>query len=107
MLDECELRTKKKRMKPGEYQAGLRGDSWKLDLIQAINETLEYSITREDFITNMEMEGYEVSRDLQKRYKEIKKFPRFPRKSGELWLATTKSRKRQISRCLAQVYGMR
>lgn len=61
VLDECELRTKKKRMKPGEYQAGLRGDSWKLDLIQAINEALEYSITREDFITNMEMEGYEVS----------------------------------------------
>ena len=61
VLDECELRTKKRRMKPGEYQAGLRGDSWKLDLIQAINEALEYSITREDFITNMEMEGYEVS----------------------------------------------
>lgn len=48
-------------MKPGEYQAGLHGDSWKLDLIQAINEALEYSITREDFIANMEMEGYEVS----------------------------------------------
>ena len=51
VLDECELRTKKRRMKPGEYQAGLRGDSWKLDLIQAINEAREYSITREDFIT--------------------------------------------------------
>ena len=61
VLDECDPRKKKKRMKPGEYQAGLRGDSWKLDLIQAINEALEYSITREDFITNMEMEGYEVS----------------------------------------------
>ncbi len=61
VLDACNLQGKKKRMKPGEYQAALRGDSWKLDLIQAINEALEYSITREDFITNMEIEGYEVS----------------------------------------------
>ena len=61
VLDECELRTKKKRMKPGEYQAGLRRDSWKLDLIQAINEALEYSITPEDFIENLEVEGYEVT----------------------------------------------
>ena len=48
-------------MKPGEYQAGLRGDSWKLDLIQAINEVLEYATSRESFIENMEVEGYEVS----------------------------------------------
>ena len=61
VLEECDPRKKKKRMKPSEYQAGLRGDSWKLDLIQAINEALEYSITREDFITNMEMEGYQVN----------------------------------------------
>ena len=61
VLDECELRSNKKRMKPGEYQAGLHGDSWKLDLIQAINEALEYAIDRESFIENMEVEGYEVS----------------------------------------------
>jgi len=61
VLGECDPRKKKKRMKPGEYQAGLRGDSWKLDLIQAINEALEYAITREDFIANMEIEGFEVS----------------------------------------------
>ena len=61
VLDECELRTKKKRMTPGEYQAGLRQDSWKLDLIQAINEALEYADDRASFIENMEVEGYEVS----------------------------------------------
>ena len=61
VLDECELRSNKKRMKPGEYQAGLRGDSWKLDLIQAINEALEYANDRESFIENMEVEGDEVS----------------------------------------------
>ena len=61
VLEEPERYPKKKRMKPGEYQAGLRNDSWKLDLIQAINEALEYATSRESFIENMEVEGYEVS----------------------------------------------
>ena len=61
VLGEPEKYSKKKRMKPGEYQAGLRADSWKLDLIQAINEALEYATDRESFIANMEQEGYEVT----------------------------------------------
>ena len=60
VLEQPEKRTKKKRMKPGEYQAGLREDSWKMDLIYAINEALEYADSRELFIANMEQEGYEV-----------------------------------------------
>ena len=47
-------------MTPGEYQAGLCGVSWKLDLIYAINEALEYAGDRESFIANMEQEGYKV-----------------------------------------------
>ena len=47
-------------MRPGEYQAGLRGDSWKLDLIRAINDALECADEWESFIENMEYEGYEV-----------------------------------------------
>lgn len=61
VLVQPEKRSKKKRMKPGEYQAGLRSDSWKLDLIHAINEALEYATDRESFIANMEYEGYEVT----------------------------------------------
>lgn len=61
VLDAPEKHAKKKRMKPGEYQAGLRGDSWKLDLIQAINEALEWACDRESFISAMEQEGYEVT----------------------------------------------
>ena len=60
----CALRprapARKKQMRPGEYQAGLRGDSWRLDLIQAINDALEYADDRESFVENMEYEGYEV-----------------------------------------------
>lgn len=61
VLEEPEKYPKKKRMKPGEYQAGLRNDSWKLDLIQVINEALEYVDDRESFIEFMENEGYQVS----------------------------------------------
>lgn len=61
VLEEPEKYPKKKRMKPGEYQAGLRNDSWKLDLIQTINEALEYVDDRESFIEFMENEGYQVT----------------------------------------------
>ena len=61
VLEEPEKYPKKKRMKPGEYQAGLRNDSWKLDLIQVINEALEFAVDRESFIENMEYEGYQVT----------------------------------------------
>ena len=60
ILERPEKQSRMKRMKPGEYQAGLCGDSWKLDLIQAINEALEYAIDRGSFIANMELEGYQV-----------------------------------------------
>lgn len=43
VLEPPKKYTRKRQMRPGEYQAGLRGDSWKLDLIQAINEPLEYA----------------------------------------------------------------
>ena len=60
ILEQPEKHSRRKRMKPGEYQAGLRGESRKLDLIQAINETLEYAADRESFIEGMELEGYGV-----------------------------------------------
>ena len=34
VLEPPKKHTRKKQMRPGEYQAGLRGDSWKLDLVQ-------------------------------------------------------------------------
>ena len=50
VLEKAKQHEKKKRMKPGEYQAGLRGESWKLDLIHVINEALEYADDRESFM---------------------------------------------------------
>lgn len=60
VLPKAEKHSRKKRMVPGEYQAGLRGESWKLDLIYAINEALEYAGDRDGFIEQMEQEGYQV-----------------------------------------------
>lgn len=68
VLEKPEKHTRKKQMRPGEYQAGLRGDSWKLDLIQAINEALEYAEDRESFIENMENEGYHVTWTDSRKY---------------------------------------
>ena len=68
VLEPPKKHTRKKQMRPGEYQAGLRGDSWKLDLIQAINEALEYAEDRESFIENMEYEGYQVTWTDNRKY---------------------------------------
>lgn len=59
---------RKKWMKPGEYRAAMRGESWKFTLIKAIEEALELSLTREDFIANMEYEGYSVSWSDSRKY---------------------------------------
>lgn len=50
-----------KGMKPGEYRAAERGESWKFALMNAIDDALRYSTDKQSFIENMEYEGYKVS----------------------------------------------
>ena len=57
ILERPEKQSKMKRMKPGEYQAGRYADSWKLDLIQTINDVLEYARTPDEFIEEHEAFG--------------------------------------------------
>ena len=59
-LEQPEKQSRMKRMKPGEYQAGRYADSWKLDLIQTINDVLEYAGNPDEFVEGMEREGYQV-----------------------------------------------
>ena len=40
---------------PGEYQAGLYADSWKLDLIQTINDVLEYARSLWSFLPSTQL----------------------------------------------------
>lgn len=68
ILEPPETHSRKKRMKPGEYQAELRGESWKLELINTLNEALEYATSKESFIQNVEMEGYRVSWSDNRKY---------------------------------------
>lgn len=51
---------KQKAMNQREYRAALRGDSWKMKLITAIDKAVQLSHSKEQFIANMEKMGYDV-----------------------------------------------
>jgi len=60
VLPKPQKRSRKKRMEPGEYQAGLRGESWKLELVFVLNQALHEAEDKESFIDYLEREGYQV-----------------------------------------------
>ena len=60
VLPKSREHSRKKRMEPGEYQAGLRGDSWKLELVFVLNQALREVEDKEGFIEWLEREGYQV-----------------------------------------------
>ena len=60
VLPKPQKHSRKKRMEPGEYQAGLRGDSWKLELVFVLNQALREAEDKESFIEYLEREGYQV-----------------------------------------------
>ena len=43
-----------------EYRSAAKGESWKFRLMNAIDQCMRYASTREDFISLMESEGYQV-----------------------------------------------
>lgn len=54
---------KEQRTKPmpaGEYHSAIRGDSWKMRLINNIDECMRYATSKKMFIEMMESEGYSV-----------------------------------------------
>ena len=50
VLPKSQKHSRKKRMEPGEYQAGLRGESWKLELVFVLNQALREAEDKESFI---------------------------------------------------------
>lgn len=60
VLPKSRKHSRKKRMEPGEYQAGLRGESWKLELVFVLNQALREAEDKESFIEYLEREGYQV-----------------------------------------------
>ena len=51
---------KPKPMTIGEYHVAAKGQSWKFRLMATIDECMEYAKTRDEFITLMRSEGYDV-----------------------------------------------
>lgn len=49
-----------KSMSVAEYHAAAKGESWKMRLINTIDECMKYAVGKEQFIELMEFEGYSV-----------------------------------------------
>jgi Relaxase/Mobilisation nuclease domain. len=60
VLEPYEKKSKAKGMGTREYRAAAKGESWKFQLMNAIDSAMEISPTKADFITNMEQMGYGV-----------------------------------------------
>ncbi len=51
---------KARGMSAREYRSAAKGESWKFRLINTIDQCMRYAFTREEFISLMESEGYQV-----------------------------------------------
>ena len=60
ILPPPEKQVKQKRMSTREYRSAAKGESWKFRLMNAIDQCMRYASTREEFISLMESEGYQV-----------------------------------------------
>ena len=62
---------KEQRTKPmpaGEYHSAIRGDSWKIRLINNIDECMRYATSKDMFVQMMESEGYAVKWTDSRKY---------------------------------------
>ena len=60
ILPPPQKQVKEKRMGTREYRSAAKGESWKFRLMNAIDQCMRYASTREEFISLMESEGYQV-----------------------------------------------
>ena len=60
ILPPPQKQMKQKRMSSREYRSAAKGKSWKFRLMNTIDQCMKYAETREDFISLMESEGYQV-----------------------------------------------
>lgn len=68
VLETYDKKKKYQSMKAGEHRAAMRGNSWKMALIDTIEVALLYSTDKESFIENMEYEGYQVNWSDNRKY---------------------------------------
>ena len=60
ILPPPQKQVKQKRMSTREYRSAAKGESWKFRLMNIIDQCMKYAATREEFISLMKSEGYEV-----------------------------------------------
>ena len=60
ILPPPQKQVKQKRMSTREYRSAAKGESWKFRLMNTIDQCMRYAATREEFISLMESEGYQV-----------------------------------------------
>lgn len=60
ILPPPQKQVKQKRMSTREYRSAAKGESWKFRLMNTIDQCMRYAASREEFISLMESEGYQV-----------------------------------------------
>ncbi len=60
ILPPPEKQVKQKRMGSREYRSAAKGESWKFRLMNTIDQCMRYATTKDDFMSLMESEGYQV-----------------------------------------------
>ena len=60
ILPPPEKQAKQKRMGTREYRSAAKGQSWKFRLMNTIDQCMKYAETKDEFISLMESEGYQV-----------------------------------------------
>lgn len=59
---------KSRGMSGAEYHTALKGESWKLRLMNVIDECMKYAANKDAFISLMESEGYQVRWESSRKY---------------------------------------
>ena len=60
ILPPPQKQVKQKRMSSREYRSAAKGESWKFRLMNTIDQCMRYAASKEEFISLMESEGYQV-----------------------------------------------
>ena len=68
VLEPPKKYAQEKKMRPGEYRAAARGESWKFRLINAIDLCMRKARTRSEFLREMERRGYQVRWEDTRKY---------------------------------------
>lgn len=68
VLEPPKRYAQEKQMRPGEYRSAVRGESWKFQLINAIDLCMRKARTRAEFLREMEKRGYQVRWEDTRKY---------------------------------------